>query len=69
LTTTSVGRAVVVPLANRTPNVAVPATDALTVNCAAAPTTLSALQNPVPEYPAWLESIVPVQDLRQAGCR
>jgi hypothetical protein len=36
--------------ANRSADVfAVPAADALTVNCAAGPTSLSPLQNPVPE--------------------
>jgi hypothetical protein len=48
-TTTSAGRMVVVPLANRTPTVAVPDVEALTVSCAAAPTALVPLQNPVPE--------------------
>jgi hypothetical protein len=61
LTIKLAGRAVVVPLANRTPNVAVPAVDAFTVNCAAAPTALVPLQNPDPENPAQLESMVPVQ--------
>ena len=49
LTTTSAGRAVVVPLAKRMPTVAVPAAVALTVNCAAAPTAFEPLQKPVPE--------------------
>lgn len=62
LTRMSGGRAVVVPLANRTPSVAVPAVGALTVNWAFAPTALDALQNPVPEKPAWLVSMVPLHD-------
>ena len=49
LTLTSVGRVVVVPLANRTATVTVPAEDALTVNCAYAPDALLPLQNPDPE--------------------
>src|SRR5262245_11704861 len=61
LTMTSAGRLVVVPLAKRTPSVAVPANEEFTVNCAAAPTALLPLQNPLPEKPAWLESIVPLQ--------
>jgi hypothetical protein len=61
LTTRLAGRAVVVPLANRTPTVAVPDAEAFTVNCAAAPTVLVPLQNPDPENPAQLESIVPEQ--------
>jgi hypothetical protein len=52
---------VVVPLEKRTPTVAVPPAGALTVNCAAAPTAFRALQNPVPENPVWLVSIVPSQ--------
>src|SRR5688500_18433333 len=60
LTSTSTGRAVVVPLANRTPTVAVAVTDAFTVNCAEAPTALLPLQNPVPEYPDQLVSMEPV---------
>ena len=51
----------VVPLANRTASVAVPAAEAFTVNWAYAPTALVPLQNPLPEKPAQLESIVPVQ--------
>jgi len=61
LTIRLAGRAVVVPLANRNPNVAVPAFEALTVNWAKAPTALVPLQNPVPEKPAQLLSMVPVQ--------
>src|SRR4051794_22563904 len=61
LTITSVGRTVVVPLANRTTTVAVPDADAATVNCAAAPAALVPLQNPLPEKPAQLESTVPEQ--------
>ena len=54
-------RAVLVPLANRTRNVAGPAVDAFTVNSAYAPAALSPLQNPLPEKPAQSASIVPVQ--------
>src|SRR5262245_2554775 len=61
LTIRLAGRAVVVPLANRNPNVAVPAAEALTVNWAKAPTALVPLQKPVPENPAQLLSMVPVQ--------
>jgi hypothetical protein len=61
LTIRPAGRAVVVPLANRTPNVAVPDVDAFTVNWAPAPTALVPLQKPLPEKPAQLESMVPVQ--------
>src|SRR5687767_13939462 len=49
LTSTSAGRPVVVPLAYRMPMLAVPAAEALTVNCTPAPTALVALQNPLPE--------------------
>ncbi len=49
LTSTSAGRLSAVPFAYLIPMVAVPAADAVTVNCAAAPTALLALQNPVPE--------------------
>ena len=59
-TRTAAGRAVVEPLANRTSSVAVPAAEVVTVSRTAAPTALSPLQNPVPEYPAWFASIVPV---------
>jgi hypothetical protein len=59
LTMMSAGRPVVVPLEYRIPSVAVPAAAAFTVNCAAAPTALSALQNPVPEKPVWFASISP----------
>ena len=61
LTIRLAGRAVVVPLANRTATVAVPAAATFTVNCAWAPVALLALQNPEPEYPDQFESIVPVQ--------
>lgn len=50
-----------VPLAKRMPSVAVPAAEAFTVNWAAAPAVLSALQNPLPEYPLWLDSMAPAQ--------
>jgi hypothetical protein len=49
LTSTSVGRLSVAPLAYRMAMVAVPASAAVTVNCVAAPTALSPLQNPLPE--------------------
>jgi hypothetical protein len=47
------------PLANRTATVAVPAAAGVTVNCAKAPAAAVPLQNPLPEKPAWFESIVP----------
>src|SRR2546423_12144951 len=59
-TITSVGRVVVVPLAKWTTAVAAPEVDAATVNCAKAPAALVPLQNPVPENPAQLLSMVPV---------
>ena len=49
-----------VPLANRTATVAVPAA-AFTVNWAYAPVALVPLQKPEPENPAQSLSIVPVQ--------
>ncbi len=49
LTATVAGRAVAVPLAKRTPRVAVPALAAFTVNWAYAPEALVPLQNPLPE--------------------
>src|SRR5687767_8934108 len=61
LTITLAVRLVVVPLAKRTTRVTVPAAGALTVNCAAAPIALRALQKPVPVKPAWLVSMVPSQ--------
>src|SRR5688572_33492218 len=41
--------------------VAVPAAAALTVHWAKPPTALLALQKPLPEKPAWFESMVPLQ--------
>src|SRR3954454_4886589 len=61
LTMTSAGRLVVAPLANRTVAVPAPEVVAFTVNCAKAPTALVALQNPAPENPGQLLSMVPVQ--------
>src|SRR5262245_11754405 len=61
LTIRLAGRAAVVPLANRTPSVAAPAADAVTVNWAKAPVALVPLQNPLPEKGAQSESMVPVQ--------
>jgi hypothetical protein len=60
LTITSAARLLVVPLANRTATVAVPAA-AFTVNWVWAPVALVPLQNPEPENPAQSLSIVPVQ--------
>src|SRR5687767_8648440 len=60
LTIRFTGRTVVLPLANRTPTVAVPAAPAFTVNCAYAPVALFALQNPLPEKPVQFASMVPV---------
>ncbi|GAB2870321.1 hypothetical protein GCM10027074_42400 [Streptomyces deserti] len=51
LTIRAAVRAVVVPLANRTRSVAVPAVGTCTVNCAYAPTAWSPLQKPPPEKP------------------
>ncbi|GAB3999234.1 hypothetical protein GCM10029992_27430 [Glycomyces albus] len=59
-TTTSAPRASD-PLAKPISTVASPALVAFTVNCAAVPAVFGVLQNPVPEYPAWFESIVPSQ--------
>src|SRR5947209_20188995 len=61
LTEMSIGRSVVVPLANRRTTVASPAVGALTVNSTKLPAALVGLQKPVPEKPAWLVSIVPWQ--------
>ncbi|GAB4004704.1 hypothetical protein GCM10029992_50490 [Glycomyces albus] len=49
------------PLANRIRTVASPAASASTVNCTPVPVSLGPLQNPLPEYPAWLVSTVPSQ--------
>ncbi|GAB3999231.1 hypothetical protein GCM10029992_27420 [Glycomyces albus] len=49
------------PFAKRISTVASPALAALTVNCATVPAVFGVSQNPVPEYPAWLDSIVPSQ--------
>src|SRR5262245_53572518 len=69
LTTRLAGRAVVVPLANRTPRVAVPAADAVTVNCTYAPDALVPLQKPLPEKGAQSESTVPWQVAFSASYR
>ena len=53
------GLAVVVPLANRIPNVAVPAAAAFTVNWTKPLVALLPLQNPLPEKPVWLYSMTP----------
>jgi hypothetical protein len=47
-----IGRSTVVPLANRSATVALPALAAVTVNSTKAPTALVPLQKPVPENPA-----------------
>nr|BFF27101.1 hypothetical protein GCM10025732_50660 [Glycomyces mayteni] len=57
----SAERVSVAPWAYRIDRPAVPAAEAVTVNCAAAPTALFELQNPLPEYPVWFESMVPSQ--------
>src|SRR2546430_10312361 len=61
LTMMSIGRSTVVPLAKPKVSVALPAWAALTVHSTPAPTALVVLQNPVPENPAWSESMVPWQ--------
>src|SRR5687767_8058253 len=61
LTSKFVARAVVVPLANRIPSVAVPEPDEFTVNWAKPLVALVPLQNPPPENPLQLESMVPLQ--------
>ncbi|GIF42874.1 hypothetical protein Axi01nite_71850 [Actinoplanes xinjiangensis] len=61
LTSTSAGRLAEPPLAYLKPMVAVPAVAAVTENCTAAPAALLALQNPLPEKPAWLDSMAPSQ--------
>src|SRR5262245_28047189 len=61
LTIRLAGRTVVVPLANWTSSVALPAADAFTANCTYAPVAFVPLQNPLPEKGAQSESMVPVQ--------
>src|SRR2546423_141960 len=61
LTATVIGRADVVPLAYRNTTPTLPAALADTVHCMVAPDALVVLQNPVPENPAWLLSMVPWQ--------
>ena len=51
----------VVPLAYRNTTPTLPAAAADTVHCMVAPDALAVLQNPVPENPAWLLSMVPWQ--------
>ena len=61
LTVMVVGRLAGVPLAQPKVSVALPAVGALTVHVMVEPTALVTLQNPVPEKPAWLLSMVPWQ--------
>ena len=56
LTTRSIGRTVVVPLANRTSNDRPPALAAFTAQEMPLPTALSPLTNPLPVNPVWLDS-------------
>ena len=69
LTVTVIGRLAVEPLAYRNINVAPPALAAFTVHCTDAPTALFVLQNPVPENPRWLVSIVPSHTALSASYR
>src|SRR4051812_5186503 len=61
LTVTVDGRFAVPPLAQPKVSVAGPAVAVVTVQVAAAPTALVVLQNPAPENPAQLASMVPAQ--------
>src|SRR5256885_1311757 len=69
LTVTVIGRLAVEPLAYRNINVAPPAAAALAVHVTDAPTALVVLQNPVPENPRWLVSIVPSHTALSASYR
>src|SRR5258705_9662631 len=55
------GRSAVVPLAKCTVSLYAPALATVTGRDSVEPVALFVLQNPVPENPAWLESIVPSQ--------
>jgi hypothetical protein len=60
LTDRSIGRTVVVPLANRISTLYEPAAPALfTAHEMPLPTALSPLTNPAPVKPAWLDSTTP----------